>query len=716
MTDLPPSYDTIRQSRAPGSVDLPTYNATWASASQSPTHRSPSSSGSPARTRTASSSNRPNTLPRPRPRDDRPDAPDASAPITYPVGKARTQPLVFVSEVRGHLALLRAFAALRAQIDAYDPSTEFAPPFMPDDQDRRWAWFVGLAVERFAVWCETLTDQDAERAAEDFLPPLDVLMVWHTYMLNPGWYAEDRIRDPVLSHLTQVGPIFSSALSFQLEHILASEPTAARTHSWVARTTRALDPLEDAHLHPTKEIRCPKCGGVIEVAYMDTTRTGYLQQNFFTRCTAPSCRGVPRITKAVLGARKLAEDLARQKYLAGTLRTPAEAADRARGKQVRKLVLAHPRFARPPPPRTGWTAEEEAAEAWVVSILEKNDYELERMRSAMAAQIAGKGGNLIRRILSAYTNGERVSIDLVGAVIRQGAFIKKMQELRWTHPDFFESDPDRAHLVLRHAIARYHGFLDLLAASPKSVFVPTLDIDLVWHTHQLMGPEYNADCMDHVGRYIDHDDKVEEDALANVFDATCRAWKDRFNVPYTHCSCPHPGSSASSDSNATKPAPKPKPKSKLSLLRSALHASKPPRTETKTLSAPHLDLDLDLPFGADPGATHPSDHNAVFLFHRKNAGLEARARRLERVWKLNAAKEGEHGHDPAFLVPVPEYWTYPLDVVCAATPGGVVNNPGGGCGECVGGGGACAVEERTSTAGALCWGGSCQAGRYGRVQ
>lgn len=30
------------------------------------------------------------------------------------------------------------------------------------------------------------------------------------------------------------------------------------------------------------------------------------------------------------------------------------------------------------------------------------------------------------------------------------------------------------------------SFLDLMSSSPASFFVPTLDIDLVWHTHQLM--------------------------------------------------------------------------------------------------------------------------------------------------------------------------------------------------------------------------------------
>jgi Glycine-rich domain-containing protein-like len=97
-----------------------------------------------------------------------------------------------------------------------------------------------------------------------------------------------------------------------------------------------------------------------------------------------------------------------------------------------------------------------------------------------------------------------------------------MHALQWTDPHFFESSEDE--IALQHAIARYHAFvlfyfpvstfvlsttldensfLDLLSTSPASFFVPTLDIDLVWHTHQLMAQKYDADCRAFVGRFID---------------------------------------------------------------------------------------------------------------------------------------------------------------------------------------------------------------------
>jgi hypothetical protein len=143
----------------------------------------------------------------------------------------------------------------------------------------------------------------------------------------------------------------------------------------------------------------------------------------------------------------------------------------------------------------------------------------------------------VHRILGAYVDDRPFSVELVGAVrcvaymvqvnftyacpekqvLRQGSFVKKMHGLLWTQPDFFESQEDE--VALQHAIARYHAFacffflwtiisclfrfLDLMTSSPVSFFVPTLDIDLAWHTHQLMAVKYNKDCRDYVGRFVD---------------------------------------------------------------------------------------------------------------------------------------------------------------------------------------------------------------------
>ena len=52
-------------------------------------------------------------------------------------------------------------------------------------------------------------------------------------------------------------------------------------------------------------------------------------------------------------------------------------------------------------------------------------------------------------------------------------------------------------------LSTFYRFLDLMASTPGLFLVPTLDIDLAWHTHQMKAEIYQADCMKYIGRYVD---------------------------------------------------------------------------------------------------------------------------------------------------------------------------------------------------------------------
>ncbi|KAG6907306.1 hypothetical protein DXG01_009470 [Tephrocybe rancida] len=718
------------------------------------------------------------------PASDNPKPPDYSQPLepglsprydfpqTFAIGARCTNaPLVSSAQLKNHLALLHAFAGLRTRIDGLYPGRNEEIPFLPREGERRWGWFVGLAVERFSVWCGGLNEGGSNKRARDILPPVDVLMVWHAYMLNPGyvyiigtiiqsahrhasWYAEDCSRINALRGLKSLTPVFSNSFvrlhhtylplpppqrlrqASELEDILMSEPTQSRLDFWdVITHGRHFDPIRDAELHHTRNVLCPKCRRSLLITYMKEDSTGFFQEKFQIQCPSHGCQDLPRITRTLLGARKLAEDLAGTTVkadvlptpsLAGTLRTTQNATDTARGTLVRNTILRGLSFERP----TGST------EGWAAAILTSNKYDLEVLRKAMAEKMSAGRGNLyvrfhsnvgadddpllgrLRRIISAYQTAYVFSIDLVGAVLRQGSFVKKMHDLQWTRPGFFDSKDDE--VVLQHSIARYHAlfldsFLDLMSASNTSFFVPTLDIDLAWHTHQLLWQSYHNDCMNYVGRYVDQlvlsylpltgdpashsDDKVEEQTLATAFDVTCRAWKNRFNMSYTHCGCPLPGTTIGQ---------------RLSRLVNHYGAQ-------KSYLIPPAREDL-------LAATHPSDHNAVFVWHRKqfSEGLQQRRRgKFKERQERDARERGEgkaraftpeerrqvDAHEAAFLVPVPLYYGYG---VCAAYTGAVVYSVNdNGIGGCAAGGGACAAGVGGCSGGACGGGGGGDAGMWG---
>jgi hypothetical protein len=91
------------------------------------------------------------------------DAPPAYAfPETFAIGTKRTSAaLVDSAQLKGHLALLHAFAELRKQVDGLDKHAQTEHQVLiPDDKERRWAWFVGLAVERLVALQRLESDCD----------------------------------------------------------------------------------------------------------------------------------------------------------------------------------------------------------------------------------------------------------------------------------------------------------------------------------------------------------------------------------------------------------------------------------------------------------------------------------------------------------------------------------------------------------------------------
>lgn len=92
-------------------------------------------------------------------------------------------PLVSVPELKAHLLLLGAFHRLKTNVEEAEWfifEKGSALPLM----EVKWALFVERAVERFKIWLQRVV-QRPERSKRPLagreIPPLDVLMVLHTY-------------------------------------------------------------------------------------------------------------------------------------------------------------------------------------------------------------------------------------------------------------------------------------------------------------------------------------------------------------------------------------------------------------------------------------------------------------------------------------------------------------------------------------------------------
>lgn len=94
----------------------------------------------------------------------------------------------------------------------------------------------------------------------------------------------------------------------------------------------------------------------------------------------------------------------------------------------------------------------------------------------------------------------------------------------------------KSPLRLREGIIRYHKFMCLLSSNVDGRLrnlVPTFDIDLSWHTHQLFGPSYYDWCCAQIGRPIDHDNVACDSEIKKALRDTGLAWYKAYHEGYT---------------------------------------------------------------------------------------------------------------------------------------------------------------------------------------
>lgn len=120
--------------------------------------------------------------------------------------------------------------------------------------------------------------------------------------------------------------------------------------------------------------------------------------------------------------------------------------------------------------------------------------------------------------------------ELVDAVKRQSAFVDKMERQLWIRSPAVEG-------TLSRGIIRYERFLKLFKLYPRAMLVPTLDIDLVWHTHQCSPAQYGLVIRQMTGRFIDHNDKLGTETLDPAFENTKALYRIRFADEYRLCAC-----------------------------------------------------------------------------------------------------------------------------------------------------------------------------------
>jgi hypothetical protein len=105
-----------------------------------------------------------------------------------------------------------------------------------------------------------------------------------------------------------------------------------------------------------------------------------------------------------------------------------------------------------------------------------------------------------------------------------------MYSLDWLHSP-------AARQTITRLLEQYARFIEVMATFPLNSTVPTLDVDHGWHTHQLFPKAYFDYTVVKCRKFIDHNDKIDEDALSAGFEWTSKAYEKLFQEVYSECTC-----------------------------------------------------------------------------------------------------------------------------------------------------------------------------------
>ncbi|KAK0616431.1 hypothetical protein B0T14DRAFT_482668 [Immersiella caudata] len=313
-----------------------------------------------------------------------------------------------------HLQLLELFADLRGRVEEWGRNSGMGA-------EEVWETFVKLAVARFTCWFQHASRSTIEM--ETSVPPLDVLMAWHSFMLNPHAYQ-----------------VFSKA---------ARSDGAGNEGILWPELQRSISPDGEGG----GSLRWKLSGRDVEAADrlgLHADMLGFLMETLEASKCDTLVDSLSELCRDSLG----------------------------RETKLQKLLETYHELS-----QTGF----------------------------------------------AYRN-LGLDFDLASAVQRQTVFALKMTRFGWHHSPFCAA-------AIEQARERYRCFFSLIPSLPAGEnAVPTLDIDLVWHTHQLSPAEYaNFSKAMTGGRFVNHNDTITEEVASSGSKNTGTRYREQFGEVYSIC-------------------------------------------------------------------------------------------------------------------------------------------------------------------------------------
>ncbi|CAO3652200.1 unnamed protein product [Cunninghamella echinulata] len=342
-------------------------------------------------------------------------------------------------------------------------------------------------------------------------PPIDIAYIWHAHLVSPFRYYEDSIRLKF--------PLISMPLE-ALHKQYFSGPSVSSESFWQkhAPDEPFILTKEDLSKEIIMKSRCNNCESPFTISGLDLGRWRYNPDNYIKCCecqvinnmhhkalyhlindTTKNNRMIRGTTIGPIGTARIAF-VQNVFFLEAKYSTENE--DQSKKKST---ILSHEVNITP----TQTDSMDEFENLHLYKLLDNQDYVKHYGHQKLE--------ELIRVIRLTYsdTNPSPFSLDLLQAVERQYKVSTKMLNVKWLLPD-----------SIVRGMRNYIHFLTLMKENNQLIAVPTLEIDVAWHTHMMHPKEYRQFTLKYIKRVINHDDTIPQVQLDKYSMDTRNAWNN----------------------------------------------------------------------------------------------------------------------------------------------------------------------------------------------
>lgn len=457
-------------------------------------------------------------------------------------------------DVIAHLKLLRAIAAMKKKVLLSCPNIDSA---------KVWKAFVSNAVRRFLVFVTAMkktipvqgtngtnelmlysasTDKNQEFISmmDELLPPLDVIMVWHSFLsANTKDAYDSLVRTRMLQFANYPLPLhnivqFIDDRTFDYK---VSKEFKKNYLDLIKKFTNQpfalIYEISEIKVYPMNvDIYCPNCNDKLaeSVPFSNGESTGFVDanfhtsnMNFFAKISECHCTCFEIITHDELRKLQLFSDVKRTGLLHGLFRHFSQVVNppdqRNRNPTTLSIELAL-----------------KLESSW-------ESFHFENLRGMIKSLVSQLGNPESSKLLMGYLqfnpigmtiSGEvELGFDLVQSVLKQERFITRMNNMNWLQSPHINQ-------FLTESCSRYSKFFTLLTEPTlkDQTLIPTLDIELIWQTHKLALQGYISDNLNSLCHCLIEEGK-HEGKLDNSFKDTIDLYQQRFGESYNICYCQH---------------------------------------------------------------------------------------------------------------------------------------------------------------------------------